>query len=65
MYFHIMEAVYYTITAVALYFISDWILQRIEIAAGRRFEQRTLIFFAILLGLALISFAAIRAILAP
>lgn len=60
-----MEPVYYTITAVALYFISDWILQRIEIAAGRRFEQRTLIFFAILLGLALLSFAGIRAILAP
>jgi hypothetical protein len=60
-----MEAVYYTITAVALYFISDWLLQRIEIAAGRRFDQRTLIFFAILLSLALISFAGIRSIIAP
>ena len=54
-----MEAIYFTLAAVALYFVSDWILNRIEIAAGRRFEHRTLIFFAIFLSLALASFAAI------
>lgn len=54
-----MEAVYFTVTAVALYFVSDWILARIEISAGRRFEHRTLIFFAILLCLSLLSFALI------
>lgn len=58
-----MEAVYYTLTAIALYVISDWILQRMEVAAGRRFEHRTLIFFAILLTLALTSFALIRRLL--
>ncbi len=55
-----MEAVYFTVVAVALYFVSDWILNRIEIAAKRRFEHRTLIFFAILLTLALCSFGLIR-----
>ncbi len=57
-----MEAVYFTVVAVALYFVSDWILNRIEIAANRRFEHRTLIFFAIFLTLALCSFGLIRAL---
>ena len=39
-----------------LYF-SDWVLQRVEVAVGRRFEHRSLIFFAILLTLALTSFS--------
>jgi len=55
-----MEAVWYTIVAVVLYLGSDWILQRMEMARGERFEHRTLIFFAILLALALASFALIR-----
>jgi predicted PurR-regulated permease PerM len=55
-----MEAVYFALTAIVLYFVSDWVLDRIERAYGRRFEHRTLIFFAILLVLALASFAFIR-----
>ena len=56
----VMSAVYFTFVAVILYFVSDWILNRIEIAAGRRFEYRSLIFFVILLTLALISFSLIQ-----
>jgi hypothetical protein len=55
-----MEIIYFTLAAVMLYFAADWILDRIESAAGRRFENRTLIFFAILLILAMTSFALIR-----
>ena len=55
-----MEALYYTAAAVALYVVSDWILQRAEIHYGRRFEHRTLIFFLILFGLALVTFALLR-----
>jgi len=55
-----MEALYFTITAVVLYFFSDWILQRIETTIGRPLEQRTLYFFLILLILAMGSFALIR-----
>ena len=55
-----MQALYYTLVAVALYFASDWILQRIEVRRGERFENRTLIFFAIITSLALLSFALIR-----
>ena len=55
-----MEIIYFTLAAVMLYFAADWILDRIESAAGRRFENRTLVFFAILLILAMTSFALIR-----
>jgi len=55
-----MEIVYFTLAAILLYFGADWILNRIEAAAGRRFEYRSIIFFAILLVMALTSFALIR-----
>lgn len=44
-----------------MYLASNWILERIEIAAGKRFQYRSLLFFGILLTLALVSFGLIRA----
>ena len=55
-----MEAVYFTLAAIVLYFVSDRILERIEVARGARLEHRSLVFFGILLGLAVIDFAVIR-----
>ena len=55
-----MSVIYFTIVAIALYFVSDWLLERVEAHAGRRFEYRTLIFFVILLSLALITFSIIQ-----
>ncbi len=57
-----MEIVYFTLAAIVLYVVADRILDRIEVARGARFEYRTVIFFFILLGLALVTFAAIRAL---
>lgn len=57
------EPFVYTVVAIGLYFASDWILDRIEVRRGRRFEQRTLVFFLILVTLALVSFALIRRLL--
>ena len=54
-----MEFVYYTIAGIGLYFLSDWILLRIEGWRGEVFEQRTLVFFAIIMVLAITSFQAI------
>ena len=54
-----MSIVYFTLVAVILYLFSDWVLQRAEAAAGRRFEHRSLVFFCVLLGLALASFSFI------
>ena len=50
-----MEILYYTVTAGVLYVLADWLLDRIEIAYGRRFKLRTLIFFVIILVLALLA----------
>ena len=55
-----MEMIYYTLAGLILYVAADWILNRIEIAAGRRLEYRSLVFFVILLTMAMISFALIR-----
>jgi hypothetical protein len=55
-----VEAVYFTLVAIGLYFFSDWLLERIEHLRGKRFEQRSIIFFAIITVLALISFQVIQ-----
>lgn len=55
-----MEILVFALTAVSLYFFADWLLCRIEAAVGRVLEQRSLIFFAILLVSAVVSFWIIR-----
>jgi hypothetical protein len=55
-----MEAVYFTLVAVGLYFFSDWLLERIERLRGKRFEQRSIVFFAIIGILAFVSFQVIQ-----
>jgi hypothetical protein len=60
-----MAMVYYTLAGIVLYVAADWILNRIEIYRGTRLEYRSLIFFAILLTLALVSFQLIQMFLVP
>lgn len=55
-----MDIIYFTVAAILLYLVSDRLLGMAEIRAGRRFEHRSLIFFAILLTLALATFSLIR-----
>ncbi len=55
-----MELVYYMLIGVTLYFLSDWILGQIEQWRGETFEQRTLVFFVIILFLALAVFQTIE-----
>ena len=55
-----IEAVYYTVTGVVLYLLADRILRVIEARAGRIIEHRTLVFFVLLLAMALVTFAVIR-----
>ena len=57
-----MEIFYFTLAAAILYVAADWILKRMETAAGKRFEKRSLIFFAILMTMAVTSFALIRSL---
>jgi len=55
-----MDLVYFTLVAIAVYFGDDWLLDRLERARGRRFENRQVVFFLIILPLALASFWAMR-----
>jgi predicted PurR-regulated permease PerM len=51
-----MELVYFTVIAVGLYFAADRLLDWIERRRGARFENRQIVFFAIILPLALLTF---------
>ena len=55
-----MEILAFTVVAIGIYIVSDRLLDRAEIMAGRRFKYRQLIFFAIILVLASVSFALIQ-----
>jgi hypothetical protein len=55
-----VEALLFTALAVVLYLVADRLLDALERRAGRRFEYRSVVFFAILLLLAVISFAVVR-----
>ena len=57
-----MSAIYFTVAGIVLYLVSDWLLQRIEASVGKRFEYRSIIFFVILLSLAVITFEFIQRI---
>ena len=61
-----MQYLYYTIAAIVLYFLSDWILVKIEQKRGKQFEQqRSLVFLIIILVLAVGSFKAIELLVNP
>ena len=60
-----MEIVYFTLLGIGLYFVSDWILNRIEAVRGHRLENRSVVFFVIILVLALISFQLIGHFMRP
>jgi len=52
-----LEIIVYTLMGIGLYFVSDWILDRLEVSRGERFKNRNIIFFLIILILAFISFS--------
>jgi predicted PurR-regulated permease PerM len=61
-----MQYVYYTIAAIVLYFLSDWILVMIEKKRGKQFEQqRSLVFLVIIMVLAVGTFKAIELLVNP
>ncbi|MCB1829398.1 MAG: hypothetical protein H6964_03840 [Chromatiaceae bacterium] len=55
-----LDIVAFTVAGLVLYFVSDWILNQIEIRRGARFENRSLVFFAIIMVLALGLFELIK-----
>jgi len=55
-----MQYLIYTVVGIVLYVISDALLDRLERRRGQRFEQRSLIFFAIIAVLAILTFQLIE-----
>jgi hypothetical protein len=55
-----VEVLLFTAVAVVLYLVSDRLLDALERRAGRRFEYRSVFFFAILLVLTLVTFSVLQ-----
>jgi predicted PurR-regulated permease PerM len=60
-----MEIVLFTVVAAALYFLSDAILRALERRRGTPLPNRSVVFFALILVLALVSFELIGRVLGP
>jgi len=57
------ELVLFTLNAVVIYLVADRLVRLIEHRLGRVLKQRQIVFFAIFLVLALLSFRLLRAVL--
>ena len=55
-----MEIILFTIAAIILYIVSDRAFNYVEMRRGARFEHSSLIFFTILVVLAVVSFGLIQ-----
>jgi predicted PurR-regulated permease PerM len=55
-----MDLVWFTVVAIALYYGADRLLDWLERRRGARFQSRQVVFFAIILPLALAAFWLIR-----
>ena len=60
-----MDIAWFTLLAIGLYFGADALLEWLERKRGARFEQRQIVFFAIILPLALAAFWLMRQLSAP
>jgi hypothetical protein len=57
------ELVLFTLNAIVVYLVSDWLVRLIEKRRGTVIKQRQIVFFAIFLVLALASFRLMKMIL--
>jgi hypothetical protein len=58
-----MEIIVFTLNAILVYLLADWIIRAFEQRKGEVLKHRQVIFFAVFLSLALISFNVLRTIL--
>jgi hypothetical protein len=59
------ELILFTLNAIVIYLVSDWIVKLIEKRRGKALKQRQVVFFAVFLVLALSSFQLLQNLLAP
>lgn len=60
-----MEIVIFTLNAIVIYLVADWIVRLIESKRGEVLKHRQIVFFAIFLSLALTTFQLLQTILQP
>jgi surface polysaccharide O-acyltransferase-like enzyme len=54
------DLILFSINAIVVYLLSDWIVRLVERKRGAVIRQRQIVFFVIFLALALLSFALLR-----
>ncbi len=59
------DLILFSLNAIIIYLLSDWLVRVIERYRGRALKQRQVVFFFIFLALALISFEVLQNLLAP
>lgn len=59
------DLIIFTLNAIVIYLLSDWIVRVIERRRGEVLKQRQVVFFVIFLVLAMTSFAFLRQLLGP
>ncbi len=57
------QVLLFTVVAVGLYFLSDWVVRLIEARRGEPLPNRNLIYFLIIFGLSVTSFEIIQRVL--
>ncbi len=57
-----MELIYFTLVAIILYIVSDKIVLTIERKRGERLQNRSVVFFLIIITLSIISFSIIQSL---
>jgi len=58
-----MEVVVFTLNAIVIYLLADWIVRAIETKKGEVLKNRQVVFFVIFFALALISFNVLPVLL--
>jgi len=57
------EILLFTLVAIVIYLVSDWIIRMLETRRGGVLKHRQVVFFAIFLVLAMVSFRVLRILL--
>ena len=59
------ELILFSINAIVVYLLSDWLLRLVEQKLGRVIKHRQVVFFVIFLVLVMSSFYVLRTLLTP
>ncbi len=59
-----MEILLFTLNAIVIYLLADWVVRAMEKRRGEALKQRQAVFFGVFLALAMLSFYLLRTLLA-